>query len=80
MKKVLMSVAVIAVMAATVACGNSNNSKKKGDVATATEEAAQNVGDAVEKAANDVKDAAKEAAIDKIDEAANAAKDALKKN
>ena len=29
MKKVLMSVAVIAVMAAAVACGNSNNSKKR---------------------------------------------------
>ena len=75
MKKVFMSIAVVALMVAAASCG-SNNCKKC--QAPAEEPAAESVQEAVEGAAAEVKEAVENAACEKIDEAAAAAKEAIK--
>ena len=83
MKKVFMSAAIVALMAAAVACGN--NANKKAEAAPAEEAKTEccEEKNAIEAAANEtvdaVKDAATEKAVEGINAAADAAVDAIKK-
>ncbi|MBO4633986.1 MAG: hypothetical protein J5669_01300 [Bacteroidales bacterium] len=81
MKKVFMSVAIVAMMVAAVAC-ECNNSKKDECCKEATEKCEKEKS-AIEAAADDavnaVKDAATEKAVEGINAAADAAVEAIKK-
>ena len=93
MKQVFMSVAVVALMAAAVACGNNANKKAQAAAEEAKTECAEakecseskecSEKNALEAAANEaveaVKDAATEKAVEGINAAADAAVEAIKK-
>lgn len=87
MKKVFMSAAIVALMAAAVSCGNNANKKAEAAPAEEAKECCQEKNceekSAIEAAADDaveaVKEAATEKAVEGINAAAEAATNAIKK-
>lgn len=81
MKKVFMSAAIVAIMAAAVACGNNANKKAEAPAEEATEcvEEKSDVQAAAEEAVDAVKEAASEKAVEGINAAADAAVEAISK-